>query len=97
MSAVDGLTSVPSPGAALAARPGTGRADWPDLPRRPPRTSRTGWLRPGREISQTARWALRALALLAPLVAWIGLSGSGAVAAAPSTPGNARRSDSRSS
>jgi NitT/TauT family transport system permease protein len=80
MSAVNGLTSAaPAPGATDVAGSGTGRADWPDLPRRPSRRSRTGWLQPGREISQTSRWALRALSLLAPLVAWIGLSTSGVV------------------
>jgi NitT/TauT family transport system permease protein len=76
MNVVDGLTSV---GPAAPSQPTHRRADWPELPRRPIRSSRTEWLAPGREIAQSTRWALRVLSLLAPLVAWIGLSASGAV------------------
>jgi NitT/TauT family transport system permease protein len=80
MSAVEGLTQAAlASDPAVPVRPGVGRADWPQLPRRVARTNRSGWLQPGREISQTTRWVLRALSLLVPLVAWIGLSTSGAV------------------
>lgn len=55
------------------------RGDWPALPRR-----RTGGrldrrLAPGRRVGPTARWVLRVLSLLVPLVAWFGLSASGQV------------------
>jgi NitT/TauT family transport system permease protein len=78
VSVVDGLTSAARAPAASSQR-APRRADWPELPRRPIRASRTGWLAPGREIAQSTRWALRALSLLVPLVAWIGLSASGTV------------------
>jgi hypothetical protein len=78
MSVVEGLTSAARAPAASSQR-APGRADWPELPRRPIRASRTGWLAPGREIAQSTRWVLRALSLLVPLVTWIGLSASGTV------------------
>lgn len=70
---------APSAGTRGTTRVPRGREDWPDLPARRVRARRGSRLAPDREISQKTRWALRALSLLVPLVAWVVLSESGSV------------------